>query len=289
MAQYITNQASVAYEYNGQSATTLSNVAGAMLTEPLSVEKVSLQSVYRYGEEITYSISFGNSGTTTLTNVTVTDDLGTYTLPAIATGVTPLSYVGPAILLIDGVYSGSIEPTVAPQSIVFSVPALAPGARAQILYRAQINAYAPLNETATILNTATVSAAGMNTPVSDNNVIEVDQYASITVTKSMSPAVVVDGDTLTYTFVISNYGNAPADNIVLRDAFDPAPQGITVQLDGVTQPTTAYTYVDGLLIYPAAGAAAPLALPAATIVQDAATGVVTLTPSSVTVTVAGVL
>jgi uncharacterized repeat protein (TIGR01451 family) len=210
-------------------------------------------------------------------------------LPAIATGVTPLSYVGPAILLIDGVYSGSIEPTVAPQSIVFSVPALAPGARAQILYRARINAYAPLNETATILNTATVSAAGMNTPVSDNNVIEVDQYASITVTKSMSPAVVVDGDTLTYTFVISNYGNAPADNIVLRDAFDPAPQGITVQLDGVTQHTTAYTYVDGLLIYPAAGAATPLALPAATITQDAATGVVTLTPSSVTVTVTGVL
>ena len=289
MAQLITNQASVAYEYNGQNASALSNVASATLTEPVTVEKVSIQSVYRYGDEIAYSVSFENSGSTALASVTVTDDLGTYTPAGGTTAVTPLTYVAPAILLIDGVYSGAIVPTVTGSSVTFTLPALAAGSRAQILYRAAINGYAPLAPNATITNTATLTAPGINTPVSDSNTITVDEYAQVTVTKSMSPANVVDGDALTYTFVINNYGNAAAENIVLQDTFDPAPQNITVQLNGVTQPGTDYTYIGGVLTYPVAGASQTLSLPAATITQDPTTGVVSIVPSSLTITVTGVL
>jgi uncharacterized repeat protein (TIGR01451 family) len=289
MAQLITNQASVAYEYNGQNVSVLSNIASATLTEPLSVEKVSVGSVYRYGDEIYYSVSFENSGSTALSGVTVTDDLGTYTPVGSAVAVTPLTYVGPAILLIDGIYSGGITPTVGQGSVIFTIPALAAGSRAQILYRAAVNSFAPLQPGAVITNTATLSAIGVNAPVSDSNTITVDAYAQVTVTKSMSPSSVVDGDALTYTFIINNYGNSPAENIVLRDAFDPAPQNITVQLNGVTQVATAYTYVDGVLTFPAPGSPDMLTLPAATITQDPITGEVSINPSSLTITVTGVL
>ena len=289
MAQIITNQASVAYQYNGQSASILSNIASAVLTEPLSMEKVSLESVYRYGEEITYSISFENSGTAALSGVTVTDNLGTYTLAGTMTAVTPLTYVAPAILLIDGIYAGNITPTQTENSVVFTIPALAASSRAQIIYKAAVNAFAPLGDGAVIENTVSLTASGINALITDSNQITADDYADVTVTKSMSPTNVVDGDALTYTFVINNYGNAPAEEIVLRDAFDPAPESITVQLNGVTQPTAAYTYENGVLTYPAEGAAQTLSLPAATIVQDPITGQVSITPSSLTISVTGVL
>lgn len=287
MAQIITNQASIAYEYNGQSASALSNIATATLNDPLSVEKVSLQSVYRVGDEITYSISFENNGTGALSGITVTDDLGSYAVGTAS--ATPLTYLSPALLLIDGVSVGNITPTVTANSVQFTIPALAAGSQAQILYRAEINQNAPLTIGSTITNTAEIAVAGSATTVSDSNTITVDDYADITVTKSMTPAGLGSGEPLTYTFVISNYGNAAAENIVLSDAFDPAPENITVQLGGVTVPATDYTYTGGVLTYPAASAAQTLSLPAATITQDPNTGNTQITPSSLVITVTGVL
>jgi hypothetical protein len=57
----------------------------------------------------------------------------------------------------------------------------------------------------------------------------------------------------------------------------------------VTQVATAYTYVDGVLTFPAPGSPDMLTLPAATITQDPITGEVSINPSSLTITVTGVL
>lgn len=287
MAQIITNQASLNYQYNGQTASVLSNIATATLAEALSVEKVSVENVYRFGDELTYSVSVLNGSGSALAGVTVTDDLGTYTPGTF--GITPLTFVAPAILFIDGVYVGNITPTVEANRIVFTIPTLAAGSRAQILYKAAVNGNAPLALGSEITNTATVLANGITAPVSDSNTVTVDNYADVTITKTMTPSSVVDGEALTYTFVINNYGNAEATSIVLTDAFDPAPENITVQINGVTVPATDYTYVGGVLTLPAAGSATELSLPAATITQDIATGNVIVTPSSLTVTVTGIL
>ena len=287
MAQIITNQASLNYQYNGQTASVLSNIATATLAEALGIEKVSVENVYRYGSELTYSISVLNSSGSALTGVVVTDDLGSYTLGTLT--VTPLDFVAPAILLVDGVYSGNITPTVGANSVTFTIPSLAAGSRAQILYNAVANGSAPLADGSVITNTATVTATGIAAPVSDTNTVTVDDYADVTITKTMSPSNVIDGDALTYTFVISNYGNTEATNIVLTDAFDPAPDNITVQVGGVTVPVTDYTYVGGVLTLPADGSALSLSLPAATITQDVTTGNVSVVPSSLTVTVTGTL
>ena len=152
-----------------------------------------------------------------------------------------------------------------------------------------INNFAPITEGGEITNTVTATAAGNNTPVSDSNTITADSFADVTITKTMAPSDVSEGDALTYTFVISNYGNAEATDIVLTDAFDPAPQNITVQVNGTVVPTTDYEYANGVLTLPTTPGATELSLPPATITQDPATGEVIVTPSTLTVTVTGII
>ena len=287
MAQIITNQASVAYRYNNRTASAVSNIATAVLNEPLSVEKVSLESVYRAGDDITYVVTVTNSGTSALTGISVTDDLGTYTIGGGT--ATPLTYVGPAIYFVDGVYAGNLTPTVGADGISFAIATLGTDSTVQIIYKAVANDTAPLVQGSQITNTVTTTAVGSNAPVSDNNVITVDNYADVTITKAMTPTGVVDGDALTYTFVVSNFGNAEATEIVLTDAFDPAPENITVQLNGTVVPATDYTYENGVLTLPISPASTVLTLPPATITQDTTTGVVSIEPSTLTVTVTGVI
>ncbi len=286
MAQIISNQASLNYEYNGQNASVLSNIATATLGEAISVEKVSLNDTYRLGDEITYSVSFLNSSGSTLTNVSIIDDLGAYRVGN--TSAVPLTYVAPAILFIDGVFSGNITPSVG-TGIIFTVPSLASGSRAQIIYRAAVNNYAPIGEEGAVTNTVTVRADGLTGSVSDSDTITVDSYADVTVTKTMSPQNVLDGDAITYTFVINNYGNAPVTNIVLRDAFDPAPENISVQVNGVAVSADDYSYEGGVLTFPADSSDFELSLPAANINTDPESGLVTVTPSTVTVSVVGII
>ena len=287
MAQIITNQASIAYKYNNQSAVAVSNIASAVLNETLGVEKVSLESVYSLGDEITYVITITNSGNTALTGVSVSDDLGTYAVGGAT--ATPLVYTGPAIVFVDGVYTGNITPTVEADGVTFNLISLSVGSVTQIIYKATVNNFAPLNTGSQITNTVTVTGAGINAPVSDSNTIIVGEYADVTITKSMTPSDIVDGDVLTYTFVINNYGNTEATDIVLTDSFDPAPDNITVQVNGVVIPATDYEYVNGVLTLPTAPGTTELGLPPATITQDLATGEVTIVPSSLTVTVTGTI
>ena len=104
----------------------------------------------------------------------------------------------------------------------------------------------------------------------------------------MSPATLTDGGTITYTFDITNRGNAEATNIVLTDAFNPVPTAITVTRDGVVLDATDYTFTGGVLTVPASGSTG-ITLPAATLTQNEETGAVTLTPSSTRITVTGTL
>ena len=285
MAQ-ITNQANLTFNYGNATGSAISNIATATLLDPLSAEKTSLGDTFRADDTITYVISVQNNGNNTVSGITVTDDLGAYTVGGIR--VTPLTYGNAAALYINGVFSSAITGTVTENGVIFTIPALASNANALILYQAIVNDFAPLQQGGTITNSATVTAPTIANPITVTDTVTVEDYADITIQKEMSPDPVSDGDLLTYTFTITNTGNTEATGVVLTDSFNPAPTSITVTVDGQTVPATSYTYENGVLTLPT-GEDFPITVPAATITQDSATGNVTVTPGTLVITVTGTI
>ena len=277
------NQATLTYE--GGSAS--SNVVTGELLQVLSVSKTSLGTTYERGEDVVYAISVVNSGAGAVSGLTVTDDLGAYTVGAVT--AVPLDYVdGSAVLYVNGVLQAAPTVTAGPPLIVsgLSIPA---GGNALILYRATPNDRAPLGDGGAITNTASVSGGGQTGPVSDSNTVTADVSPRLTISKSISPTTVVENGTVTYTFVIENTGSTAAvatDNLVVTDTFDPILSNITVSLDGValSEPDD-YTYNETTGEF--ATVTSRITVPAATYTQDPATGVVTVVPGVTVLRISG--
>ncbi len=284
----ITNQATVTYSYGGTSAAASSNVAVTTLTEPITASKTSLGSTYTEGDEITYILSVTNGSAGAVSDITVSDNLGTYTLDTVT--VTPLRYIGPAYLYINGVYNTELTPAITANSISFTLPSVPAGANAIVIYRAEVRNTAPLASGSTITNTATFASAALGESLNESNTVTVADYARLNIVKSMAPNPVTGGSQLTYTFAIYNYGNEDAADVVLTDTFSPAPTGISVSVNGTAVSASDYTYTGGTLTLPAAtGTSYEITVPAATFTTNAATGVVTVTPGITTVEVTGTI
>lgn len=286
MAQ-ITNRANLTFTYGGVTGSATSNLATATLLDPLSVEKTSVGNTYRAADKVTYVLSVQNNGNTTLTDVTLTDNLGTYP-SANGVAVTPLTYNDNATLYISGIFSGPIEGTATANSVTFTIPALAPGANAMVLYEAVTNAYTPTAPGSSITNTVTVTATSVTAPLTATHTITAEDYADISILKEMSPDPISDGDLITYTFTITNMGNTDATGVVLTDAFNPIPNAITVTVGGQTVSPNDYTYENGLLTLPT-GEGFSITVPAASVTTDPVTGAVTTTPGTLVITVTGTI
>ena len=246
----ITNQARITYSYGAVNAAAASNIATATLTEPLTGSKTSLGSTYTAGDEITYILSLTNGSANAATDITVSDNLGRSTADGVA--YTPLSYVGPAYLYLNGVYTSELTPATTAGSLIFTLPSIPAGANAVIIYKAALTSEAPLTSGSTVTNTATFTSPTLGT-AEKSNTITVENYARLNIVKSMSPNPVVGGGQLTYTFTVYNYGNDAATDVVLTDVFSPAPTDITVTVNGTAVSAENYTYTGGTLTLPAAG------------------------------------
>ncbi len=278
-----TNQATLSYN----NTTTTSNIVTGELIEVLSATKNALDREYSFGDTVTYAISIINSGTTAFNNLTVTDDLGAYTTGT--TTVTPLTYVdGTANYYVNGILQATpVVTDTDPLTITgINVPA---GGNAIVLYEARVNDFAPLAAASTITNTATISGAGLSTPITDEETITVADTAQLSITKSLSPGTVAENGQLTYTFVIQNTGNTAAtaaDNVTVTDQFDPILENITVTLNGaVLTEGTQYTYNEATGLFQTIAGA--ITVPAATYTQDPVTGQFNITPGNAVLTVTG--
>ena len=292
MAQNIENRAQITFNYgNVTGASAASNLASTTLQGPLSVSKNSLNTSYSAGDELTYIITLENTGNTAIEGVTVTDDLGRFTPPGMTLPVTPLTYVGPAQLYVNGVLSPQLGvEVVGTGELVFTIPSLPGDSNAMIVYIVEVNEYAPLSvDFGSITNRAVADADGLCEFGEDTNTISVLAAADVRLIKQMSPDPVICGEQITYTISIYNYGNVAATSVQLTDVFSPAPTNISVYVDGVLQSGN-YTYDEqsGLLTYPATTDASVI-IPAATYTRDTSTGIVTVQPGTVTVVITGTI
>lgn len=277
------NQATLTY--NGRSVS--SNVVSGEIVDVLSVTKSSVDTSYAAGDTLTYTVSIINTGNTPFTGLTVTDDLGAYTVGT-ATAV-PLDYVdGTAAIYVNGVRQAA--PTVADTSpLTFTGVDVPAGGNVLLIYQARVNGRAPLETGSELTNTATVSGPGVATPNSDEYVLPVIAAPVLSIDKSVSPVTVPENGELTYTFVIRNQGNTDAvatDNLTVADVFDPVLTVTSVTLNG-----TPLTSPDGYTYDVASGSFATvpgiITVPAATYVTDPITGEVSVTPGSAILTVTG--
>ena len=277
-----TNQATLSYNGN----TVNSNTVTGNIVEVLAVTKTALADTYSRGDSVTYVVSLTNSGTTALTDVTVTDNLGEY--PFGEATLTPLDYnEGSIVYYINGVLqSAPVITGSSPLTVTgLSVPA---GGNAILVYEATANSFAPLVAGSTITNEVSVSYPGIATPVTASQTVTVTDEPVLGITKALNPVNVSENSTLTYTFTISNTGNAAADatdNVVVTDTFNPILSAITVTLNGDILPSTAYTYDESTGVFTTTGGI--ITVPAATFMQDPATGTITATPGIATLTVSG--
>lgn len=282
----IENFATVRYTSGGVETVRVSNLAEVELESSALLTKTPLSPVYGEEDTLTYILSIQNTSAGTITNLRVEDNLGTF--PFGVTELTPLTYAGNEILLING-QNATADLTVDSSvdgALIFTVASLPAGATANIVYNARINEFAPLELDSTIVNTAILSADAECVAGEASATVTAIGGANVSVLKSMSPNPVVCGDTLTYTIRIYNYGNTPAENVQLTDVFDPAPENITVTRNGVPFPATDFTYENGVLTLPADTADADT-VPAATFTRNPQTGEVTVTPGVVEYIITG--
>lgn len=278
----ILNQATLTYTYGDTTVSTLSNLASAEWNAPLTISKRAMEQAYRAGSDLTFLLSFRNTGETALSDLVFSDDLGAFTPAGAAAPVVPLTYTGPAELYIDGVYSETLTPSVQDGVVTFTIPSIAAGANAMLLYKARVNAFAPLEADGSITNTVTVQ--GANEPMTASFTIPAEAYADVTVEKEMTPNPITDGAALTVTFTIENCGNTEATALVLTDDFPLPLSDVTVLVNGTG--ATDFTYEDDRLTVPAQGT---LAVPAATFSRTEATGEVAVTPGVTVIEVTAIV
>ncbi len=254
-----TNKATLSY--NGR--TVDSNIVTGNFTEQITVSKVALSESYTYGSKITYVISLVNSGTTAVSGLSITDNLGGYSFDT--TTVYPLDYVEDSLLyLINGVTQPSPSTVVGPPLVVtgITIPA---GGNAALVYEATVNEFAIPDIDSIIENTVTVSGGGLAENITATETVVAESLPVLTISKSLFPLTVTDNGEIVYTFVITNTGNTAAaatDNAVVTDLFDPILDITSVTLDGTPLAIgSGYSYnsntglfetLDGVITVPAA-------------------------------------
>lgn len=277
------NQATLSYAGN----VTTSNVVTGELQQAVSVAKYAVSDTYTQGEVLTYVISLVNTGSTPLTDLTVTDDLGAYTLNG--NTLVPLEYVdGSLAYYVGGARQATpVVTSTNPLTITgITVPA---GGDAFLVYQARVNEFASPVQGGSVTNTVTVTGAALPAPITASETVTSSAEAFLTIGKALSPTTVSEGDRLTYTFVIQNFGNTPVvatDNATVTDSFDPILSALTVTFNGVTWTEgTEYTYDEATGAF--ATVPGNILVPAATYTRNPTTGAWSVTPSVSTLVVVG--
>jgi len=212
MATNISNQASVSFGYEGatQTVTNDSNVVSAVINDEygFTLELTSSSTSYRPGETITYFVKITNTGSESLSNIVVSDDM--------AGGV--INYIDSSAQMI---YNSTITPlsvsNVSPLQMTLPIT-LPAGESVIVTYNTNVGG-AVTARTTEIVNTVTVTALGGSQTLTETASLTliVEEYADVQIEKYQNTDNVNIGGTMVYTLVLTNRGNLNAENVVIND------------------------------------------------------------------------
>jgi uncharacterized repeat protein (TIGR01451 family) len=203
---------------NNNAGSTITNTAqaGSDGVQPVSSNSVTVlvsaasnvtltKSVDRAqagpGEILTYTISFTNNGGAPVTNGSVFD------------------VIPPGTQLVDASNNGQLSGN----TLVWTIPALAPGAGGVVSFRAQVrNDVVPGT---LISNQAQLAVAAQGTVLTSNTAVTTiaQPGVSLTLAKTVDRTAARPGDVITYTLSYSNLGPGTATNAEIAD---PVPPGL---------------------------------------------------------------
>ncbi len=162
------------------------------------------------GAPLTYTIVARNNGPGAVTGARVTD-----TFPAQLTGVTWTCTAS----------TGSSCPASGAGTIGTDV-SLPAGGTATFRATGTVGGSGTLVNTATITAPAGVTDAPGNNSATDSNT-EITVTADLTITLTDSATLLIDGEAITYTIVVTNLGPSPATGARVDDAFSARVSGVT--------------------------------------------------------------
>lgn len=274
MATNLPNRAQLTYD---GSTIVLSNQTNTTLvdTNTMEITKKAVDMSVVAGADAVYVVRLENTGANSLTNISITDDLG----------MGALTYSdGTAQFYING---SSVTGTAVPgmENVVFSTAeTLEPGDNFIVVYAASVGAdqTEPITNTVTANATAAAPVSAAVTATADET-INITAVPNVSVFKSADKDTVTSGDTLTYTFTLMNTGSAAAENVKFTDVL-PAEftvQTVSYNTGGQDIPITTadYTFQNNTLTIPSETGTLTLTVPAAT--SDG--------PGITTITVAGTI
>lgn len=236
MATPINNFANITYKYGTSTDSAISNIATTQVEEDygLTAIKLSNNSNWRPGENLTFSIRVENTGTEPLFGVSIQDNLGGNTDRL-------LDYIaGSAKMIRNDVITDVVPTNVSPLTMIIPNE-LQAGEVVIFTYIARVKNDID-SSIASITNELEVvgheiSASGTPVTVTPNPTVNISkaEYAEVRISKSVDKENVSVGDNLTYTFRLENSGNVEATNVIINDSLPTnfEVQSVTSETNGV--------------------------------------------------------
>lgn len=280
---HFTNQATLTYT----GGTVVSNIVTGELLDILAVSAAALPASYGGpGDVITFIVGITNSSAAPVTDLTLLDNLGEYTFGDLT--LYPLTYIPDSLLFFSSGRQQTPPPAAVGSAVSFGPFAVGANGSVVLIYQARVNEYAPLSAGGAVTSRFSLTG-GSAGPVAATETVNFVPLPVLGICKSLSPASVSENGTLTYTFIIRNFGGAAAgtdENAVISDTFSPVLSDLEVSFNG-----SAWTAPDNYSYDAASGifttAPGQITVPAAAYAQDPATGAWSGEPGQSVLTVTG--
>ena len=194
----IANEATLIYDNITKNSNAV--VTRILSLYDLTATKEALLDSYTPGQTITYITRVENTGSASLYNLTIVDDLANGTLQYIDTSIE--GYLNGSPFKIDNV--------------------LNPNDNVLIIFETTT----PTTNPEQITNTQTITANGGSTtgPIvtakpNPSATVTLANYVTLDITKAVDKTSIYSGESLVYTFKIVNRGNETATNVTFNDIF----------------------------------------------------------------------